>query len=246
MHLIAMYKSQYSNIPEVKLSKLSILGEYETESLYFEENESQILQNILIQETEYKKVYNSKNSSVNDFLAFLPSNLTLSGTCLINPENKIFEASIYDSIEVVSFIRSPLRLSLDSISIKDTVEHDLGDEKENLDNSNRASIISKITNGLPLSIDAYISIVDDEFQNIVRKKVTVSSATILSDLEYSPVLTESEILLDSLDLANISKSFYVIYDLRLKGNKNQLVTFKTTDGIDIKSFLNLDYRIKED
>ncbi len=244
--LNANYISNYQDIPEVKISSLELLGSYNQESLNFQENGNTTLKDIFIDDASYTKTYTSENSNVNDFLAFLPKELTLSGNCLVNPQNKVFEASIYDSIEVSSYIRSPLRLSIDSLSIKDTIEHNIGSEKENLENAIKAAIISRITNGLPLLVDANISIVDNNYKHVVSKNITLDKADIISDYEFAPKLTETEIELDSLDLVNISKSFYVIYELKLLGDKSQIVTYKASDGIDIKSYLNVDYRIKED
>ncbi len=244
--LNANYHSQYQDIPEVQISSLELLGSYNQETLSFQENGNTILEDIIIDDVSYTKTFTSDNSNVNEFLAFLPKELSLSGNCLVNPQNKVFEASIYDSIEVSSYIRSPLRLSIDSLSIKDTIEHNIGDEKNNLEDALHAVIISRITNGLPLSVHANITIVDNNYKHVVSKNITLDKADIISDYEFAPKLTETEIELDSLDLINISKSFYVIYELKLLGDKSQFVTYKASDGIDIKSYLNVDYRIKED
>jgi hypothetical protein len=158
----------------------------------------------------------------------------------------MLEASIDDSISVFAFMKAPLSLSIDTISIRDTIEHNIGSEKENLSNANKAIMFSKILNGLPLQIHADISIVDENYKNVVNKTINLSSAQIINAFEYLASSNDIEIELDSADLDRISKSFFVIYNLQIIGQGNEVNYFKASDGIDIKSYLKVDYRLKED
>ncbi len=242
----AKYISDYVNIPEVKFIKLALIGSFQNDSVYFEENGNNSLSDIVFTGSTFNKIYDSDNSNVNDFISFLPSSISFSGNSIINPNNKYFEASIFDSIEVNSFIKAPLALNIDSISIIDTVEHKIGSEKENLEDANEATIFCRLTNGLPVDIVAIITIVDNMFQNIVTKNFNILPAETLNEIEFVPNISNISIPLDSLDLNRISKSFFVIYKLQLKSSTDIITKFKATDGIDIKSYLEIDYRIKED
>jgi hypothetical protein len=97
-----------------------------------------------------------------------------------------------------------------------------------------------------LQIHADISIVDENYKNVVNKTINLSSAQIINAFEYLASSNDIEIELDSADLDRISKSFFVIYNLQIIGQGNEVNYFKASDGIDIKSYLKVDYRLKED
>ncbi len=246
LFLESKYISNYPNSPEVLLSQLNINGYYNSEILNFEENSNPNLNDLYLENKSLIKSYNEQNSNINSFLSYLPNRIEFKGNCLINPKNKMLEASIEDSISVLAFIKAPLSLSIDTISIRDTIEHDIGSEKENLSNANKATLFSKIINGLPLQIHSDISIVDENYNNVVNKTINLSSAQIINEFEYLASSNDIEIELDSADLDRISKSFFVIYNLQIIGQGNEVNYFKASDGIDIKSYLKVDYRFKED
>jgi hypothetical protein len=107
---------------------------------------------------------NGNNSSISEFLAFMPNRLEYNMLATSNPdgpdENYNF-VSKDSRIDVGLEFILPLWFKANNIALQDTIDMDLSDINEDAEMVEKLNIILQVFNGLPLDIDFQIYFLDE-------------------------------------------------------------------------------------
>ncbi|MDA3953680.1 MAG: hypothetical protein PF485_08540, partial [Bacteroidales bacterium] len=208
----------------------------------------------------YKEVtipIDSTNSTIKDFLAFLPSRLEYNISAASNPANPtdlIDSANfVTDASEVnidLEFIL-PLYFKADSFALEDTMDINFFEDADYIE---KVSVLLEVSNGLPLDIDFQIYFLDSNY-NHVDTLFSAYSIPIISSgqvdpatsLVTSPGVKTSLVEFTNERITNLEKVRYGIIRAGLKtpsDSNGDLISVKffTDYLIDFNLSVSLDFK----
>ena len=200
---------------------------------------------------------NGNNSSISDFLAFMPSKLEFNMTVASNPDgpggpyNFVTDDSRIDvDLEFIL----PLYFKADSFVLKDTIGLDLLNVDEDADFIERVNIMLKVSNGLPLDIDFQLYFLDSLYNPVDTLFTEGSQPVIASGLidDITHEVTEPGVKTSLVEYTNdeINRLNTVKYGLIRAGlktpddNNGNLVSVKffTTYTVDFNLSVGIDVK----
>jgi len=194
---------------------------------------------------------NGNNSTIADFLAFLPTHLEYSLKASSNPDGEQqsdYNFATKDSkINVDLEFILPLWFRANNIALQDTIDMDLSDISEETDMIDKINIVLKVINGLPVAIDFQLYFLDESYQPVDTLFNPGSQPVIAAgqlDSEYkvsSPTQKVSVVEYLQQDIENLE-------DVRYAYIKAGLKTAEFDNDISVKFFdyYNVDFNLSID
>jgi hypothetical protein len=201
---------------------------------------------------------NGDNSTIGEFLGFLPSEIKYNISAASNPDgigasyNFVKDDSKLDlGLEVIL----PLWFKADIMALEDTVELNLYKETENLDMINNLTIKLAVNNGIPLEINIQGTLTDSLYNEINTlfapdNLPVIKGADIGAEGKVNvPVLKESNISYSKDEIDELKNVKYLIITARIKTtdySNNSMVKFYSDYSIDFNLGLDIDYNVNPD
>lgn len=112
---------------------------------------------------------NGNNSTISEFLAFMPTSLSYNMEAYSNPNGpaESYNFVIKDSrIDVDLEFILPLWFKANNIALQDTIELNFQNISEDADMIEKLSIVLQVFNGLPLAIDFQVFFMDEMYNHV--------------------------------------------------------------------------------
>lgn len=213
--------------------------------------------------------FTEQNSTVTEFLSFMPDSVLLDAEYIMNPDNDLtyHVATDEDKIDFETFFTSRLTnnkaslLSLKQSTVIDTTDIDFSDDdRDQIANGQLANLTMEVESFLPVTSSLHIIVTDKNYSPLfVASKNSNGTDTLTfnggnintaTGRVASSTTTNQTINLTADEIEKLSKAYYAIVTtgVRTKGALDPdppKVALRANDWIRIKVFGSLNYRIKE-
>ena len=275
LKLKAEYLSVDSNPFELELNNLQITGQSfadnHQEQLLFKKNSidtSPASSTVNIRLGTVDTTFNESNSSINDFVSFLPDELNISTSPIMNPDNDLNYKTVTDrdSIKIESFLttkgidlNSNALLSLKKSSLRDTVELNIDQSgRDALSDGKAADISIQVKNSIPLTSWIKIILTDSSYQPLTTittgndgidslqfsgAQVNSSNGKVISASQSDQTLN-----LNSSQIQGLANAYYAILSVSLETSSSNetspaRVLLKASDWVEIRATGRIKYNI---
>ena len=274
LKLKAEYISVNSDPFELELRNLQVIGK----SLHDNQQSQLVFQNtnginspastsISVRLGTVDTVFDESNSSIDDFISFLPDELEINTIPVMNPDDDKTYKTVTeeDSIKMESYLttqgidlNSDAMLSIKRSTLKDTLEM-------NIDQSDRNSILDgkaadvniQVKNYIPLTSWIKITLADSNYEPLAilttgtngADSVKFEGAQINSSGQVIANSTSQQIItLDSTQIHSLANAYYAILSVSLETSSlNQTnpahVILKASDWVEIRAAGTVKYNI---
>ena len=108
------------------------------------------------------------NSSISQFVSFIPSSIKYDIDVTTNPDNKGEENFIRanNKVDITMELALPLTLSVDNFVLIDTLSDILKDGWNSENGVDHLDLVMKVENGMPLNIDLQLILTDSEYNHL--------------------------------------------------------------------------------
>lgn len=241
------YLSDFDKPFEMLLHNMRVTGKVAGESFSLTtKSGSEALDDIMIVGGNFVKTFDESNSNVADFLAALPEELVLSADATMNPNLKSGIAHYLDSLEVKVYFNSDQYIEIDSVRFSDTLDLEIETEtREDMKDVRGLKLFYKITNAMPLNNWVEMTFCDINYKSLFSKQVEIESASVQSPSSPAqPVVVDSFIELDSLEIEQLSNSYFVILDMLMSTPSGAGGVYLSPDyWLQIDSYAALKYHV---
>jgi|GEM_PF-797330 len=200
---------------------------------------------------------NSDNSTVSEFLAFLPSSINYNIGAISNPDGEGVDYNFVNDdskIDVNLEFVLPLEFKADNFALNDTLEDLLSEGwQEDADIIDQINIMLEVTNGMPIDIDFQLTFMDSVY-NPVDTLFAEGTQPIIAAAIVDPVTHEvissnkktSLIQYNNLDIEKMKDARHAIIRAGLKTPtvEGELATVKFFDYYTVDFNLSVGVNIK--
>jgi len=138
-------------------------------------------------------------------------------------------------------------MKIDNAQFLDTSNVNTGIDKSKLDNINFGTVAFSFSNAMPIRVSLDVDLVDSMYYNGDIIHGTKYSQHLVIDSgktsQNLPTVSSSTITVGNSDADAIAKGSFVIYRLGIMTSGNEVVTFRSTDKINIKAIAKLGYHV---
>ncbi len=192
---------------------------------------------------------------INSFSKELPENFALTGNVKINPNYKIVSVAADDSVTIDSELEIPLKFGIAGGSFVDTLELEVDDSSESVENVNFAALTMEIENYVPVALNAKGTLLDNNGNVLIPippdynelKEIVVEAPTVDSDGNVvEPGKVTQKIEMQGEDVQKFLGDPQLILTLSMltpPAGSTLPVKFNITDSVKVKVFGTLDYRV---
>jgi len=198
---------------------------------------------------------NGTNSSVSDFISFLPSSINYNISAISNPDstdspyNFVSDSSKIDiGVEIIL----PLWFKTNSLALVDTMPMDLSNIGEKSEMIKQVNIILEISNGLPLDIDFQLYLTDslnnyvDTLFSPAKQPIILGGQLDADFIVQSPGMKTTLVQFTGDDIDNFKIVRNAIFRAGLRTSEyDSDVSVKILDyyKVDFKMSVDIDYKI---
>ncbi|MBU1100612.1 MAG: hypothetical protein KKA84_09430 [Bacteroidetes bacterium] len=197
----------------------------------------------------FTREFNKSNTNLNDFLAWLPDNVTLGNKIYIDAnsnsplENQVI--SNQDSLKIIASISAPLHLAIKQVNYSDTLDIDLSDdEKNNLNKALGASLTILVTNHIPLGGTLSVTFMDADYNLLfaLRNNDETNTFTLNPSLvsangvPTSASVNEITVVLSEDEIQNIVNSKYILFNVDVNSTGSTSAQYGSNVRIRAKDF----------
>lgn len=192
-------------------------------------------------------------SFLNSFSGKVPDKFTVLGNALLNPNYASGSVNANDSIRIGFSIEIPMQVGVVNGIARDTNSVDISsDARKEIDNTNYGKLTLEVGNGLPVSIEISLDLLDAERTKLLtlpkasQPPFAVSSAQVdAQGRVIVPASSTTYLELTSDDISKFHPSQYVAFSMTIgtSGGGSVPVQFRTTDSVHVRAYSTLNYRV---
>ena len=261
MFLDAEFITEFNDPYPVDVRNLNIIGK-RSDGLQLPLRDSTGSENmfIYVEDGIFQKTFNEQNSSITEFISFLPDSIMLVAEYILNPNNEKGTAAIDDSISFETIYTMKSFIALKKSTVVDSGEISLDqDQKDAILDGNSAAIVIELENATPVAGWLRIDMVDENNLPLF----TISENSNESDtlfFESAPVNANGEVIssyvnpsvtveLNSSQVEMLTRTKFAIYSVSLRTsdaflNPSRVVALRPDAWVKVRSFGTVNYRVK--
>ncbi|MBZ0198277.1 MAG: hypothetical protein K8H86_00300, partial [Ignavibacteriaceae bacterium] len=262
LKLTAHYKSPATNPFDIEVKDLKVIGRRntgQTITLAFNNNPNLTLR---FKNGTFDTSFTNLNSNVNEFLTFLPDQVSVSAEYIMNPDDDhtYHTATNQDSVNFETSFTSRSFFALKKSTITDTTEVELSDDdRDRIRDGRGANLTVEIDNGIPLTSWLKADLVDKNYnllftatKNAGKDSLYFLGAQIGSNGEVSTnTFSTTTIQLDSSQIQKFADARYLIYSVSVRtrdayNNPPPTVALRGKQKLTVKAFGGVKYFVKPD
>jgi len=215
---------------------------------------------IYVENGTFQQAFNEENSSITEFISFLPDSIMLVAEYILNPNNERGTAAIDDSISFETIFTMKSFIALKKSTVVDSGEITLDQEqKDAILNGNSAAIVIELENAIPLAGWLRIDMVDENHNPLFTISEN-SNGTDTLFFEGANVDANGEVInafinlpltveLNSSQVEMLTRTKFAIYSVSLRTsdaflNPPRVVALRPDAWIKVRSFGTVNYRVK--
>ncbi len=190
-----------------------------------------------------------------------PDSMRVTGIVDVNPSydtGTLGRVGRHSSIAGVLDLSVPLTLSIpngllsDTTTIGDTTGDGMADrriDERTLERVNRGEVFLEVENGLPVALSVKMGLLDRAGRVLLwipqaaGDSIVVPSATVSQGDVRSPMVTSSSVSLTQEEIGHFNVAELVIFAIGLQTAQGDVVNFRVSDTVRIRSWAQLSYRM---
>jgi hypothetical protein len=260
MFLDAEFITEFNNPYPVDVQNLNIIG-LRNDGLQFALRDSTGKEDmfVYVEDGIFQKTFNEQNSSITEFLSFLPDSIMLVAEYMLNPNNERGTAAIDDSIAFETIYSMKSFIALKKSTVVDSGEITLNqDQKDAILDGNSAAVVIELENAIPLSGWLKIDLVDENHSplftisensngtdTIFFKGANIDqNGEVISSYVNQPLTVE----LNSSQVEMFTRTKFVIYTVSLRTrdaflDPSPFVALRPNAWVKVRSYGTINYRV---
>lgn len=261
LFLDAEFITEFDDPYPIDIRNLNIIGK-RSDGLQLALRDSTGSENmfVYVENGIFQQIFNEENSSITEFVSFLPDSIMLVAEYILNPNNVKGTASIDDSISFETIFTMKSFIALKKSTVVDSGEITLDQEqKEAILDGNSVAIVIELENAIPLSGWLRIDMVDENNNSLFTISEN-SNGTDTLFFEGANVDANGEVIntfinqpvtveLDSSQVEMLTRTKFAIYSVSLSTsdaflNPSRVVALRPDAWVRVRSFGTVNYRVK--
>ncbi len=202
--------------------------------------------------------FNSSNSSITNFMTFLPDSISVSAEYIMNPNNLNGTVAAGDSVKFTASFSTTSKMAINNTSMTDTSSiGDISDQdRTKIRAAQNAYLSVNIKNSIPLNTSIKVDIADSLYHTLftlINNTTNTNSFSILpANVDQngevaSPGNSNFTVQLDSTQTEKFSHAQYAIYTVGIQTpNSPSPVAIRPSDVIQIQVYGGIKFRINND
>jgi hypothetical protein len=214
---------------------------------------------VYVKDGIFQKTFNEQNSSIMEFISFLPDSIMLVAEYILNPNNERGTAAIDDSIafETIYTMKSFIALKKSTVVDSGEISFDQ-DQKDAILDGNSAAVVIELENAIPLAGWLRIDLVDENHSPLFTISEN-SNGTDTLFFEGANVDVYGEVIssyvnppltieLNSSQVEMLTRTRFAIYSVSLRTSDafldpSRVVALRPDAWVKIRSFGTVNYRV---
>jgi hypothetical protein len=260
MFLDAEFITEFNDPYPVDVRNLNIIGK-RSDGLQLPLRDSTGSENmfVYVEDGIFQKTFNEENSSITEFISFLPDSIMLVAEYILNPNNERGTAAIDDSIAFETIYSMKSFIALKKSTVVDSGEIILDqDEKDAILDGSAAAIVVELENAVPLAGWLRIDLLDENHTPLFTISENSNGTDTLffeganvdvnGEVRSSYINQPLTVELNSSQLEMLTRTKFVIYSVSLRTsdaflNPPRVVALRPDAWIKVRSFGSVNYRI---
>jgi hypothetical protein len=214
---------------------------------------------VYVKDGIFQKTFNEQNSSIKEFISFLPDSIMLVAEYILNPNNERGTAAIDDSIafETIYTMKSFIALKKSTVVDSGEISFDQ-DQKDAILDGNSAAVVIELENAIPLAGWLRIDLVDENHSPLFTISEN-SNGTDTLFFEGANVDVYGEVIssyvnppltieLNSSQVEMLTRTRFAIYSVSLRTSDafldpSRVVALRPDAWVKIQSFGTVNYKV---
>ena len=260
MFLDAEFITEFNDPYPVDVRNLNIIGK-RSDGLQLPLRDSTGSENMFVHVENgiFQKTFNEQNSSITEFLSFLPDSIMLVAEYILNPNNERGTAAIDDSIAFGTNYTMKSFIALKRSTVVDSGEITLDqDQKDAILDGNSAAVTIELENAIPISGWLRIDLVDENHSKLFTISENSNGTDTLffkganvdvnGEVISSYVNQPLTVQLDPSQVEMLTRTKFAIYSVTLRTrdaflNPSRVVALRPDSWVKVRSFGTVNYSV---
>lgn len=219
-----------------------IVGYYGTDSIVLTKLNGSPIDDMELIDGSYQYTYDTENSNISDFLAFMPQDIVVKGTTFINTQEARGEASDLDELLIDVYIDAGSVMSINSAGFTETEEISFtDDDRENLEKAKQVTLYYELENEVPIVSSISLIFRDANNSELFRKELELGAGdSDISSGNFAKKTYRDSLILDTEEMDMFRRAYSTDMLVSISTNpENDRPFFSPDQTISIKTWADV-------
>jgi|GEM_PF-6331649 len=248
MYLNINYDSPNQNPFSASLISPVIVGIYESNQILLTQKDGSQLNDIVLIDGEYYFVYDTENSNLSEFLAFMPQRVFVRGTTLLNPSEERGEVSDIDELDIDLYIEVGSVMSINQAGFTENEDIKFtDDDRENLERAKRIMLYYELENEVPILTNIDLEFLGQSNNLLFSKTLELGTGEAEFGNDFVKKIYRDSVLIDENEMDSFRNSYSTRFKVEISTNsENDKPFFSPDQIISIKTWADITVEVDLD